>query len=228
MEKARKCDYKSKCSVFDKMKITIISGALAVSLLSGCAIEHTSDFTPIEKGNGFGYVTHVRGFTDRSLSAGLLYQDSSGKRVEVWPHLELIESDNPVITNNFALLVGGKAELYKDGNERLRERLIAFEAPSGPPLDITDQVLQKYCEESGVDFTNVTKDSFVCLIKTNGVLQIGFGILKRNERGPGDITAHDATMTISWHGIEVIMADVKQNGKLKKEKWSGTEYLQKD
>ena len=95
-------------------------------------------------------------------------------------------------------------------------------------MDITDQVLQKYCAETGVAFTNVIKDSFVCLTKTNGLLQIGFGILKRNERGPGDITAHDATMTISWHDIEAIMADVKKNGKLKKEKWSGTEYLQKD
>jgi hypothetical protein len=200
----------------------------ATSLIVGCVGEKTSKFTPIENGSGFGYVTHVSGFTDRSLSAGLWYQDSNNKRTVVWPHLELIKSDNPVITNNIALLVGGKAELYKDGNERLRERLIAFEAPTGPPLDITDQVLQKYCASSGVAFTNVTKDSFVSLTKTNETLQILFGIVKIGERGPGDVTAHDATMTISWRDIETIMADVKKNGKLKKEKWSGTEYLQLD
>jgi hypothetical protein len=200
----------------------------ATSLIVGCVGEKTSKFTPIENGSGFGYVTHVSGFTDRSLSADLWYQDSNGKRTVVWPHLELIKGYNPVINNNVALLVGGKAELYKDGNERLRERLIAFEAPAGPPLDITDQVLKKYCAESGVDFTNVTKDSFVSLTKTNETLQILFGIVKIGERGPGDVTAHDATMTISWRDIEAIMANVKKTGRLKKEKWSGTEYLQKD
>jgi hypothetical protein len=200
---------------------------IAATVLAGCKIDHTNNFTPIENGNGYGYVTHVRGFTDRSLSAGLLYQDANGKRTRVWPYLELIDN-NPVITNNLAVLVGGKAEIYDDGVERWRQRLIAFEAPLGLPLDITDQVLQEYCAESGVSFTNVTKDSFVSLTKTNGALQILFGIVRIGERGPGDITAHDATMTISWHDIEAIMQDIKQNGKLKKEKWSGTEYLQKE
>jgi hypothetical protein len=208
------------------MKTRTIFYLLIVPLFVGCTIEHTSDFTPIEKGNGFGYVTHVRGFTDRSLSAGLLYQDANGKRIQVWPHLELI-GNNPVITNNLAVLVGGKAEIYDDGVERWRERLIAFEAPAGPPLDITDQVLQKYCAESGVAFTNVTKDSFVSLVKTSDGLNILFGILRRNVRGSGDYMAEDATLIISWHDIDAIAADVKQNGKLKREKWSGMEYLQK-
>ena len=95
-------------------------------------------------------------------------------------------------------------------------------------MDITEQVLQKYCAGSGVEFTNITKDSFVSLTKTNGRLQILFGIIKVGERGPGTINAHDATMTISWQDIEAIMQDVKKTGKSKKEKWSGTEYLQKD
>ncbi len=209
------------------MKTRIILCGFIASLFAGCAVEHTSDFTPIENGSGFGYVTHVRGFTDRSLSTGLLYQDSSGKRTMVWPHLELINGDNPAITNNIAVLVGGNAELYDDGRERLRDRLIAFEAPTGPPLDITDQVLQKYCADSGVNFTNVIKDSFVALTKTNGALQILFGIIKIGERGPGSINDHDASLTISWHDVEAIMQDVKKNGKAQKEKWSGFEYLQK-
>jgi hypothetical protein len=94
-------------------------------------------------------------------------------------------------------------------------------------LDITDQVLQKYCADSGVNFTNVIKDSFVALTKTNGALQILFGIIKIGERGPGSINDHDASLTISWHDVEAIMQDVKKNGKAQKEKWSGFEYLQK-
>jgi hypothetical protein len=146
----------------------------------------------------------------------------------VWPHLELIDGDNPAITNNVAVLVGGKAELYEDGVERLEQRIIAFEAPVGPPLDITEQVLKKYCVETGVAITNITKDPFGALRKKDGVVEMDFAILRRNERGPGDITIHGTTLTISWHDIEAIMADVKKNGKLKKEKWSGTEYLQKE
>jgi hypothetical protein len=129
------------------------------------------------------------------------------------------------ITNNVAVLVGGKAEIYEDGRERLRDRLIAFEAPAGPPLDITDQVLQKYCAESDVEFTNVVKDSFHSLMKTNGNLGVIFLVLTKSS---GNTGVHGVTNIVSWHDIKAIMADVKKNGKSKKEKWSGTEYLQKD
>jgi hypothetical protein len=211
------------------MKTRLILAVFVTISIAGCGRENAktaSDFTPLE--NGFGYVTHVSGFTDRSMTEGLWYQDSTGKQTCVWPYLQMIWGDNIQITNDIAVLVGGIASKYKDGRERLSDRLIAFEAPSGPPLDITDQVLQKYCAESGVDFTNVIKDSFVSLTKTNGALQILFGIIKIEERGPGWISDHDATLTISWHDIEAILADVKKTGKLKKEKNSGVEYLQKD
>lgn len=206
----------------------IVSVCVAL-LLAGCNKTNRpneNDFTPLE--NGFGYVTHVSGFTDRSLSEGLWFQDSTGKRTRVWPYLQMLWGNNIQITNNIAVLVGGIASRYTDGRERLSDRLMAFEAPIGPPMDITDQVFQKYCVESGVAFTNVTKDSFVSLTKNNGALQILFGIIIIGERGPGTINHHDAAMTISWHDIEAVMQDVKNTGKLKKEKWSGVEYLQKD
>lgn len=210
------------------MNARIILCALAISLMVGCEPEKTSDFKPIENGSGFGYVTHVRGIVHRKLSVGLLYQDANGKRTMVWPHLQMVWGDNIQVTNNMAVFIGGRAELYQDGVERLRERLMAFKAPAGPPVDITDQVLQKYCAESRVAFTNVTKDSFVSLTKTNSSLRIDFGIIRRGERGPGTINAHDASMTISWHDLEDIIQDVEKTGTLRKEKRSGVEYLQKD
>jgi hypothetical protein len=126
-----------------------------------------------------------------------------------------------------AVLVGGRAELYDDGVERLRERLIAFEAPAGPPVDITDQVLQQYCAESSVDFTNIIKDSFDSLTKTNDSLVFSFGIIRIGERGPGTINDHDAFLTISWRDMEAIIQDVKKTGTLRKEQRSGVVYLQK-
>lgn len=208
------------------MKTQIILSALVTTLFVGCVSGGSDKFMLIE--NGFGYGSHVRKFAaDRVSWSGLQYQNSNGTRTDVWPYLSLA-SPAVQITNNLAVLIGGKAELYDDCRERLRDRLMAFEAPDGAPVDITDQVLRKYCAESGVDSTNVIKDSFVSLTKTNGSLRIDFGIIRRGERGPGTINDHDAFIIISWRDIEAIIQDVKKNGKLHKEKWSGTEYLQKD
>jgi len=143
--------------------------------------------------------------------------------------LSIINGDNPVIANNTAFFVGGIASLYKDGNERLSNRLIAFKGPSGPPMDITDQVLQKYYAGTGFGLTNFMWDSFVSLTKTNNSIRIEFSSTKGMPGGKDFYsTAFDCHQIISWNEIDAIMQDVKQNGKLKKEKWSGTEYLQKD
>jgi hypothetical protein len=195
-------------------------------LLVGCGkigAGKGNDFEPLE--NGFGYVTHVSGFTDRSLSEGLWYQDSTGKRTRVWPYLQMIWGDNIQITNTIAVLVGGKAEIYNDGVERLRDRLMAFEAPAGPPMDITEQVLQKYCSERGMKSADVIQDSFHSLTKTNDALEIIFLVLTKTT---GNTDVHGVTNVISWHDIEAIIRDVKKTGKLKKEKRSGVEYLQKE
>ncbi|HXI69443.1 MAG TPA: hypothetical protein VNN22_03690 [Verrucomicrobiae bacterium] len=199
---------------------------LATCLLAGCASETTSDFNSVE-GN-FGYVTHIRGFTDRSLSAGFCYRDTNGIATVVWPSLKIVPGNNMVVNNNSVVLIGGKATAYDDGIERQTARLIAFKGPDGPPMDITDQVLIKYYTETGMSPTNFLWDSFGTLSKTNDSIQILFGS-KRIRAGTNNIWEwFDSTMTISWQDIEAIMTDIKKNGKLKKEKWSGTEYLQKD
>jgi hypothetical protein len=188
--------------------------------------EASSDkFLPIE--NGFGYGGHSHGFTDRKMWAGLQYRDANGQMTVVWPYLG---TASPVvqITNNVAVFVGGITALDQDGVERLTQRLIGFEAPAGPPVDITDQVLMKWCAESGVALTNISKDPFVSLTKSNEVLQISFVILKRNVRGPGDIMGAGATAIVSWSDIEAIIQDVKKNGKVEHEKRSDFEYLQKN
>jgi hypothetical protein len=201
---------------------------LAACLMVGCEPEKTSDFKPIENGSGFGYITRVRGVVDRKLQAGLVYKDTNGTKVIVWSYLQMLWGDNIQVTNNMAVFVGGRSELYDDGVERFRERLMAFEAPAAPAVDITDQAFQKYSAETGVEFTNIIKDSFVSLTKTNDSILILFGIIRIGERGPGTITDHDAYLMLSWHDIEAIIQDVKKTGTLHKEKRSGVQYLQKD
>jgi hypothetical protein len=105
-------------------------------------------------------------------------------------------------------------------------RLIAFKGPVGPPMDITDQVLMKYYNGTDMSLTNWS--GYNSLDKTNGSILITFGSAKIRPGSKNIWDGFDCFQTISWNEIDAIMQDVKQNGKLKMEKWSGTEYLQKD
>jgi hypothetical protein len=206
---------------------TVIFLGLALGLLAGCASETTSDFIPVE-GN-FGYVTHVKGTVDQSVSAGFCYRDTNGNTTVVWPSLKLVQGNNMIVNNDEVVLVGGKAVVYNDDKERRTRRWIAFKGPDGPPMDITDQILMRFYAGTGMGLTNFMWDTIGSLVKTNGAIQVEFCSSKGM---PGDINFYSSAfgchLTISWHDIEAIMVDVKKNGKLKKENWSGVEYLQKE
>jgi hypothetical protein len=152
-----------------------------------------------------------------------------GSATVVWPSLQIVQGNNMVVNNDEVVLIGGKAAMYNDGIERLTARWIAFKGSDGPPMDITDQILMKYYTGNGMGLTNFMWDSIGSLVKTNDAIQVEFGSSKGM---PGDknfySSAFSCYLIISWHDIEAIMADVKKNGKLKKEKWSGFEYLQTD
>jgi hypothetical protein len=104
-----------------------------------------------------------------------------------------------------------------------------FKGPSGPPMDITDQILEKYYAVTVLGLTNFMKDGFASLTKTNNLIRIEF-VSTKGMPGGKDFysSAFGCHQIISWNEIDAIVQDVKQNEKLKKEKWSGTEYLQKD
>lgn len=204
------------------MKLRIVLSAFAMLLIAGCDMGKSDKSLPIE--NGFYYVGHSRGFPDRNSWIDLEYQNSTNKMTVVWACLAMA---NPVIqiTNKLAVFVGG---VYDDGMKRFGDRLIAFEAPVGPPIDITEEVLHKYCVENGVKRVDVMQDSFVSLTKTNDALRIDFVILKRGIKSPDSIDDGDGIAIIPWLDMEAIIADVKKTGKLQKEKQSGIEYLLKD
>jgi len=208
------------------IKAKAISCVIIVCLITGCEREETGGFTPME--NGFGFAQHSKKTSPmhRAIWADFEYRDTNGIATVVWPYIHSVESIQ--ISSNTVVLLGRKAKPFGDGIERLTTRLVAFEAPTGPPMDITDQVLENWCGKNGVQVTNIIQDSFVGLIKTNNVLRFDFGIIKRGLRGPDTIDAADGTAMISWSEVAEIIQDVKKTGKLKKEKWSGVEYLQKD
>lgn len=197
-------------------------------VLSGCdnPPEKKYDFQPLE--NGFGFEGHSKETypMHEAAWAGLVYKQSNNVSVAVWPYVMQVSEIQ--ITNNIAVLVGGVSEIKSDGHEGLTQRLIAFEAPAGPTMDITGDVFKKYCSETSVNLTNIIKDSFATLTKTNNGLLLEFGIIKIGLRVEGSVDAEGASEVVSWDEIRGIMRDVKKNGKVKKEKWSGAEYLQKE
>lgn len=214
----------------DNMKVKSRFLGFSLSLIVvGCAGHQSSHFTPIE--GGFGYITHRDRVIDASLSAALCYQDATGNTTVVWPHLSLINGDNPIITNNVAFLVGGKTLEYTDGDEhltRLTQRLFVFEAPSGPPMDITDQVLKRYYAGTGFGLTNFMWDSFSSLRKTNDSIRIAFVSTKLLPGSAHHWQPFDSWATISLSDIKAIMKDVRANGTLQKEKSSGIQYLEEE
>ena len=205
----------------------IVKLSAGLSLIAACSRAggpQQGTFTPLT--NGFGYVATVHGFTDRSLTAGLWYKDPAGKLIRVWPYLDLLDgsSENPVTEGNIALLVGGKSELYDDGVERLTKRLIAFEAPGGPPLDVTDQIFARWCATNGLTLTNILKDGIAALNSTNDGARIEFVTIKKF---PDKTDVNGRVAVVSWAELKSIIADLKSNGKTNVEASSGIQYLQK-
>jgi hypothetical protein len=199
--------------------------AILGALLVGCVADKHPDFTPLQ--NGFGSVARPKGYPDSSLTEGLSYRDADGKTALVWPYLQPAFGDNVQITSNLAVLVGGIASIEPDGQERLCDRLLAFEAPGGPPLEITDQIYRQYCARTGVAFADIMTNSFHSITQTNDSLLFKFSI-RETDPTLNPAFWRGTTFTISWQDIDAIIQDVKKNGKAKKEQRSGAEYLKLD
>jgi hypothetical protein len=211
-----------------QMRVLIICvGLIGVAACSQAGDSRQDTFTPLT--NGFGYVTHVSNGAERSLTQGLWYQNAAGKKTWVWPYLQMVWGQNLQISSNVVLLIGGVSEPIARGGDLLRDHLIAFRAPSGPPMDITDDIFRIFCTNTGVSFTNIQRDNgFVGLIETNDSVQIDISFWRKHEGAPTWSDSTNAIFTISWGDIDRVLEDVKKNGKMRKEKRSGIEYLKNE
>lgn len=95
-------------------------------------------------------------------------------------------------------------------------------------MDITRQIYADYCAKTSVKMTNIIQNSFAGVFQTNDSVRIEFSIIKIGLRGEGSVDSDDGTEIISWNDISKIVAEVRKDGKRKKEQKSGFEYLQKE
>ncbi len=75
------------------MKTRLILCGFITSLFVGCTSETKSDFNPVE-GN-YGYMTHVSGFTDRSLTLSFCYRDMYGEQPKIKGLIKFNTNENP-------------------------------------------------------------------------------------------------------------------------------------
>jgi hypothetical protein len=205
----------------------VVSLILVTLVSSGCSPSggrRDGGFVPIA--NGFGFGQHSKGTYPghRAIWADFEYCDTNGVRTTVWPSLNSVDSVQ--VNNGLVVFLGDKSYTYRNGTQGQVPRVIAFEAPSGPPMDISNEILRKWASKSDIEFTDISQDSLIWLTKTNDALRLDFGIVKRGLRGPGTIDALGAFAIISWEEARQIMQKVRKEGKLKKEQSSGIDYLE--
>jgi S1-C subfamily serine protease len=177
-------------------------------------------------GNGYERVSYTQSSISEpeATQITLQYRKPNGRQIMIWP-----SAGGVVVRNDVAVFLGDVAakQPNPENSRATDSRLFAVKAPE-LSLDITDQVFQKFSEETGVAFTNIVKNGIAVLKETGGAVEIGFVILGRGERGLGTINAHGATMTIPWNQIADIMREVKEKGVVRKDKVWGTSYIQKE
>jgi hypothetical protein len=93
---------------------------------------------------------------------------------------------------------------------------------SGPPLDITDEVLWYWCKSSGKNFAKAVQLFNVATLVNQGdkvLVQLEFYV---NERDWPD----NASFQLDWNQISEIMRTVKAKGTMHKDPRWGTPYIQ--
>jgi hypothetical protein len=198
-----------------KLIVQLLLAIFCVSLV-GCA---SRDVEPL--GNGYQEVT----YTQNSISEpsahriSLQYRNTNGKQTMIWPSLWGVRE---VIKSDVALFVGNVAsESPQSDNLRATEpRLFAVKA-SGPPLDITEEILWRWSKNSGKDFSEALKTASVSYVEEkDNSLEFHFATWPPTL--PSIVTRWD------WNGILDIMREVKEKGVARKDRVWGATYIEKE
>lgn len=209
------------------MKIQLaITSCIAAMLFCGCAAKPNSKFIPVE--GKYGDVAQANGFDEPTVSMGFYQNETNGTPKLDWPFLmQARGGHNLVVNKDTVVIIGGMSRHDPDGIDRLTGRLLAFDDSAGPALDITDDVLLRYYLPKQMGLTNFVDDSLLELVNTNDSLHIEF-VSSRGTAGHADYirTAFGSNVDVPWNEVEMIMADVRRNGALKRERASGREYLE--
>ena len=197
-----------------------LSLMLLTTGLAGCA--STRVIVPV--GNGYEEVGHpTRATTSQPETArvSFQYREPDGRTVLIWPNLYGV---NEVIKDKVAVFVGDKAyeKMDQDHPRTTRPRLFAVNA-SGPPLDITDEILWRWSRTSGKDFAKaVSLLSLETPAEENGRLAIHLVFWTDEKDWP------DAVMRLDWNQVSDLMREVKAKGVVRKDPRWGSTYIEKE
>ena len=203
-----------------KNRIVNFSPALLCLVLAGCASQ--PPVAPL--GNGYEEVSHP---THASLSQpelmriSFVYRAPDGKTTQVWPSLYGV---GEVVQGDVAIFVGDKAYVSSDPDDPrgMKPRLFAVRSPA-LPLDITDEILWRWSQASGKDFTKAQVYlSLITPVKVNGQLGLQLDFYTDDSHWPDK-----STFLLGWDQVSAIMRDVQAKGTVHKDLRWGTPYIEK-
>ena len=185
--------------------------------ITGCGLPRGS---VKQLSNSYQEVTYTRTSISEPPAhrISLQYRNSKGQRVLVWP-----STRNTVVKGDLAVFVGngGYDQPRLDEPRATQPRLFAVKMP-GLPLDISDEVLWRWSQQSGGDFTEVLKKANIMFPKEKGdALEFQFAIYS-----PPNWPV--IAIQLDWNQISDIMREVKEKGVVRKDRVWGTSYIEKE
>ncbi|HXR04006.1 MAG TPA: hypothetical protein VN836_04785 [Verrucomicrobiae bacterium] len=206
------------------LKASVLYLTLAVLCvgLAGCVSPRHPVVTPV--GDGYKEVAHP---TRASISQpelmriSFLYRAPDGKTTLVWPSLYGV---GEVIKGDVAIFVGDKAYVSPDPDDPrgMKPRLFAVRSPA-LPLDITDEILWRWSQASGKDFTKAAQFfSLATPAEINGQLGLQLEFYTDESDWPDK-----STILLNWDQVSAIMREVQEKGTLHKDLRWGTPYIEK-
>ena len=195
-----------------------VAAVLICAGITGC--ESHKDISPV--GNGYEETPHrSHAFMQAARTwVSLDYRESADKTTEVWPS---ISTENLILKGDLAVFVGDKA--YITPERVTHPRLFAVKSPE-LPIDISDEVLHRWCVANGKSFSQAANNLIQRSIESKDdglVVHLEFwtsGLLGENKDWP------DASdLNLDWPQIKDIMNHVKARGIPKKDLRWETPYI---
>jgi len=144
---------------------------------------------------------------------GLQYMGSDGKLTKIWPSLY---GGSEVIHGGIAIFVAERT--FSDaGTAVLHPRLFVVKAPE-LPMDITDQVLFRWCKSADKDFKHAVQSfNAVTPEAANGGLVLHLQFLTQDYLMADRDWPDKADLQLSWEQVSDIMHTVNLNGFMKRD-----------
>jgi hypothetical protein len=193
--------------------------AVLGTTLAGCS--STALVAPLS--SGYEEVTHSRRSMKDSADTriSLQYRAPDGRTLHLWPSLYGV---NEVIQGDVAMFVGDLTCEHPDSDtpRTIEPRLFAVKAP-GLPLDITDEILWRWSQAEGKDFTQARQRfSLVTPEEKAGRLELHLEFWANEKDWPDK-----SMLQLDWGQVSDIMREVKTKGTVRKDMRWGTTYIGK-